>query len=396
MFCTTLIERPISIVQRDASRFKIGFPGREIPKWFSHQGRGPSISFQLPPHWFNNRFLGFAFAAVGFRKDESAYFAIKMRWKCYVTKRIITSSDVLISSVNFGNILVEGIPRGAFLPFAEDCMEELKEGGIEVEVSVSNIFGVDTVSNLTLVEKVGVHVIYKEAEEQALTSRYNSQDSNNINMDVFHGDLDRSAGVQVGSSSSSATTSKRRRDDDLNDNHYNAAAGASGSPGIDDQEDHLNNLNSKRLRQRPDGKRDKLNSCVRFDKWLIHCVQQKAKVRMMKHNASDQTESCWNNLWGKPRGHQSTDTGIAWICLSSGGHKLYQQALAVQPLPTPLAAEAMAYWEALRWAKDAGIEGLTIQTDCQGHVKTNTNCRWAIKWISNVDSDELGTSGTSS
>ncbi|XP_028076644.1 TMV resistance protein N-like isoform X2 [Camellia sinensis] len=238
--------------QRDASRFKIGFPGREIPKWFSHQGRGPSISFQLPPHWFNNRFLGFAFAAVGFRKDESAYFAIKMRWKCYVTKRIITSSDVLISSVNFGNILVEGIPRGAFLPFAEDCMEELKEGGIEVEVSVSNIFGVDTVSNLTLVEKVGVHVIYKEAEEQALTSRYNSQDSNNINMDVFHGDLDRSAGVQVGSSSSSATTSKRRRDDDLNDNHYNAAAGASGSPGIDDQEDHLNNLNSKRLRLNSD------------------------------------------------------------------------------------------------------------------------------------------------
>ncbi|GMP67564.1 hypothetical protein CsSME_00027503 [Camellia sinensis var. sinensis] len=133
-------------------------------------------------------------------------------------------------------------------------MEELK-GGIEVEVSVSNIFRVDTVSNLTLVEKVGVHVIYKEAEEQALTSRYNSQDSNNINMDVFHADLDRSAGVQVGSSSSSATTSKRRRDDDLNDNHYNAAAaaaGASGSPGIDDQEDHLNNLNSKRLRLNSD------------------------------------------------------------------------------------------------------------------------------------------------
>ncbi|CAL5406692.1 unnamed protein product [Camellia sinensis] len=129
--------------------------------------------------------------------------------------------------------------------------------------------------------------------------------------------------------------------------------------------------------QPPDGKRDKLNSC------------EKAKVRMMKHNASDQTESCWNNLWGKPRGHQSTGRkqkgeheelqqhledgestqegvlSIAWICLNSGGHKLYQQALAVQPLPTPLAAEAIAYWEALRWAKDAGIEGLTIQTDCQ-------------------------------
>ncbi|KAI7988804.1 hypothetical protein LOK49_LG13G00136, partial [Camellia lanceoleosa] len=52
----------------------------------------------------------------------------------------------------------------------------------------------------------------------------------------------------------------------------------------------------------------------------------------------------------------TTDAGIAWICLNAGGHKLYQQALAVQPLPTPLAAEAMAYWEALRWAKDPGIE----------------------------------------
>ncbi|XP_028100407.1 uncharacterized protein LOC114299772 [Camellia sinensis] len=35
--------------------------------------------------------------------------------------------------------------------------------------------------------------------------------------------------------------------------------------------------------------------------------REKAKVRMMKQNASDQTESYWNNLWGKPRGHQSTE-----------------------------------------------------------------------------------------
>ncbi|CAL5406691.1 unnamed protein product [Camellia sinensis] len=255
----SLIERPISIVQRDASRFKIGFPGREIPKWFSHQGRGPSISFQLPPHWFNNRFLGFAFATVGLKKVESAFFGIKMRWKCYVTKRIITlmtqpDGNILVWGFpRDGDILVWGIPRYKFLPFTEDCMEELNKGGIEVEVEVE-VSRVRTVSNLTskeLVEKVGVHVIYKEAEEQTLTSIYNSQDNNNINMDVFHGDLDRSAGVQVGSSSSSATTSKRRRDDDLNDNHYDAAAAAaaSGSPGIDDQEDHLNNLNSKRLRK---------------------------------------------------------------------------------------------------------------------------------------------------
>ncbi|CAL5443486.1 unnamed protein product [Camellia sinensis] len=221
--------------------FDIRFPGREIPKWFSHQSRGPSISFQLPPHWFNNRFLGVAFAAVGFKNGEFDDFGIEMRWKCHVTQRIITPFKTVLGRLNFGNILVEGISRGELLPFTEDCVEELNEGGIEAEVSACYRFSKE------VAEKIGVHVMYKEAEEQALTSIYNSQDSNNINMDVFHGDLDRSAGVQVGSSSSCATTSKRRRDDDLNDNHYDAAAaaGASGSPGIDDQEDHLN---SKRIR----------------------------------------------------------------------------------------------------------------------------------------------------
>ncbi|KAI7988807.1 hypothetical protein LOK49_LG13G00130 [Camellia lanceoleosa] len=169
-----------------------------------------------------------------------------MRWRCHVTQRIITPLKEQLGRLNFGNILVMGISRGKLLTFTEDCIEELNEGGIEFEVSPWYLFPEE------VAEKIGVHVIYKEAEEQALTSTYNSQDSNNINMDVFHGDLDRSAGVQVGSSSSCATTSKRRRDDDLNDNHYDAAAaaGASGSPGIDDQEDHLNNLNSKRLRHK--------------------------------------------------------------------------------------------------------------------------------------------------
>ncbi|KAI7981508.1 Disease resistance-like protein DSC1 [Camellia lanceoleosa] len=258
--CFKLIENKQNILtekvlsnryQRCAGRFDICFPGREIPKWFSHQSRGPSISFQLPPHWFNDRFLGFAFAVVGFKKVESAHFGITMRWKCRVTKRIITPLDAAMPHANFGNILVHGISRDGnilvqgisrfeLLPFTEDCTEELNEGGIEVEVFVRKPSWWNTV------EKVGVHVIYLEAEEQELTSRYNPQDNNNINMDVFHGDLDRSAGVQVGSCSSSATTSKRRRDDDLNDSHYDAAAAAAGAS--DDQEDHLNNLNSKRLR----------------------------------------------------------------------------------------------------------------------------------------------------
>ncbi|CAL5407419.1 unnamed protein product [Camellia sinensis] len=215
----------------------------QIPKWFSHQSRGSSISFQLPPHGFNNRFLGCALAAVGFKKGKSDHLCIEMRWKCHVTQRIIAPFSVVTLPVNFGNILVTVISRGALSPFTEDFMEQLNEGGIEFEVSFCYL------ESKEVVEKVGVHVMYKEAEEQALSSIYDSQeDNNNINMGVFHGDLDRSAGVQVGSSSSSATTSKRRRDDDLNDDHYHAAAAeASGSPEIHDQEDHLN---SKRLRDR--------------------------------------------------------------------------------------------------------------------------------------------------
>ncbi|THG13356.1 hypothetical protein TEA_027506 [Camellia sinensis var. sinensis] len=38
----------------------------------------------------------------------------------------------------------------------------------------------------------------------------------------------------------------------------------------------------------------------------IYCVQAKAKVRMMKQKGSDQTESYWSNLWGKPRDYQNT------------------------------------------------------------------------------------------
>ncbi|GFS45509.1 DNAJ heat shock N-terminal domain-containing protein [Actinidia rufa] len=42
--------------------------------------------------------------------------------------------------------------------------------------------------------------------------------------------------------------------------------------------------------------------------WLPYCVQEKAKVTMMKQKGSDNTESYWSNLWGKPRDqYQNTE-----------------------------------------------------------------------------------------
>ena len=39
----------------------------------------------------------------------------------------------------------------------------------------------------------------------------------------------------------------------------------------------------------------------RSELWLTYRVQEKAKVTMMKQKGSDNTESYWSNLWGKPR-----------------------------------------------------------------------------------------------
>ncbi|XP_061997104.1 disease resistance-like protein DSC1 isoform X2 [Rosa rugosa] len=51
--------------QRNCFRpFYVSFPGRKIPKWFTHRCRGSSVTAKLPPNWFDNKLLGFTICAV--------------------------------------------------------------------------------------------------------------------------------------------------------------------------------------------------------------------------------------------------------------------------------------------------------------------------------------------
>ncbi|CAL5422258.1 unnamed protein product [Camellia sinensis] len=187
----------------------IVLPEREIPKWFSHQSRGSSTSFQLPPHWFNNRFLGFTYAAVGFKEAKSDYCYIKMNFKCHVTERFVEEWSSHIPTVKFGNMVLRCIPRTAFSGITEDDMEQLNEGGFECEAHLCELVWLSSIG-----------------EYENLRSY----------MPVSNVEVGK-VGVHL-----------RKRDLDLNDNYYDAAAaGPSGRPRIDDQEDHLNNLNRKRL-----------------------------------------------------------------------------------------------------------------------------------------------------
>ncbi|XP_028119134.1 TMV resistance protein N-like [Camellia sinensis] len=245
----------------------IVFPGSEIPKWFSHQSRGSSISFELPPHWYNSRFLGIVLAAVVI-KDKSKFqgcYSFKMTFKRLSTQTVIGNCctvNLHFQFANSGNVQVIYLPHFDFLGLMEDYMEQLNEGGIEFQVCFVELHHLCGIArhfayyskrkakymecelecgHVVAVEKLGVHLLYEKADEEALIT-YRPEE--NMGVGVFHGDLDRLVEVV----NASATTSKRKCDDLNNNNDCDAAvAGPSGSGGFDDQEEE-DHLNSKRLR----------------------------------------------------------------------------------------------------------------------------------------------------
>lgn len=42
-------------------------------------------------------------------------------------------------------------------------------------------------------------------------------------------------------------------------------------------------------------------------------LQDQARQRMMKQKGSDETDSYWDNLWGKPRDYQRSGMRFAYV-----------------------------------------------------------------------------------
>ncbi|THF96765.1 hypothetical protein TEA_009275 [Camellia sinensis var. sinensis] len=240
----------------------ICFLGNEIPKWFSHQIRGCSLSFELPPHWYNDNFLGIVFAVVGIKNESKCCkcYSIEVGFKgpgIQMTRGESHKNELAyFQYLNARNVAIIYVPLNEFPGSMEDDMGQLNEGGIEFQAClVREGHDFDCLTKASnedfyLIErdvKLGVHLVYKEEADEEVSRIIDNSDSEDNNMSVFYRDLDRSVGgVGVEGASSSATTSKRRHGD-LNDNHYNvvAAAGSSGCGRFDDQKEE-DNLNSKR------------------------------------------------------------------------------------------------------------------------------------------------------
>ncbi|KAF5947123.1 hypothetical protein HYC85_017351 [Camellia sinensis] len=205
------------------------FLGSEIPKWFNHQndlGIGSLVSFLLPPNWYNNRFLGFAFcAAIGLMEDTLLKIGVQVSIRKHLTRYLPYITCVMKSET----VWVGYISRH-FLDLDQLEMDELNEGGTEFVASFVKKYDIDITdgcmgykydvkSNLmhARVTKCGVRLVYyKEYDnEEAVSNTIYRYDINNINLGVFDGDSDRSS-VGAGEEDATATataTSKRRRDD---------------------------------------------------------------------------------------------------------------------------------------------------------------------------------------
>ncbi|KAL7224541.1 hypothetical protein ACSBR1_025913 [Camellia fascicularis] len=147
-------------ISREIYKFRIIFPGSDIPKWFNHQSNDES-SVCLK---FNSRFLGIAIALVAIgEEDVFDHLCFNMRHKTV----LVTSWTTKCPSIQSENVGVIYLTRRNEL--LDSMVENLNEGEeFKVEWDCKEIE----------VKKCGVRLVYKEDFER--NDHQASQDDNLI------------------------------------------------------------------------------------------------------------------------------------------------------------------------------------------------------------------------
>ncbi|TXG70980.1 hypothetical protein EZV62_005915 [Acer yangbiense] len=152
-----IVEDALLNIKQVHYRAELCYPGSEIPKWFDFRSMGSFINVELPPNWFSNNFLGFAFCVV--TSDHPIDFEAKcsdysiISWKCNFKSK---DGHRCVWDKPWGSTLVYSnhvFLKSPFLPFS---LPEL----LCYENEVSFEFHID--SSFLKIEKCGVHLMFGE------------------------------------------------------------------------------------------------------------------------------------------------------------------------------------------------------------------------------------------
>ncbi|KAK3220534.1 hypothetical protein Dsin_014504 [Dipteronia sinensis] len=155
------------------------YPGSEIPKCFAFRNEGSFINVELPPNWFNNNFLGFAYCVVvmghpiDFEKKGS--FS-SISWKCNFKYK--DGQDQRASGQN-GYVYSNHVFMCSYRSFS---LQELLCYKNEVS------FEFHLYSSSLKIEKCGVHLIFGEEVDR---SSWVGEDEDGLSLaNVVHDDCE--------------------------------------------------------------------------------------------------------------------------------------------------------------------------------------------------------------
>ncbi|KAK3170492.1 hypothetical protein Dsin_032663 [Dipteronia sinensis] len=163
---------------KEEGRDSFCFPGSEIPEWFIYQNQRSSIKIDLPPHWYNNKFVGFVVCIVASCESRihigHSYVECECKIKdpdCdgqdityrfpYTVIEHPKSDHVFIKSIMPGSVLVDRKSDGSFF--------NMSDPRFNTENSFSwqkARFRFSTSNDCCKVKKCGINLVYSEWEDQ--------------------------------------------------------------------------------------------------------------------------------------------------------------------------------------------------------------------------------------